>query len=71
MKELIVGGYTKEKTVDAPDGPDGAKLDEFKDGRKRQSVRLGGKENGRRDGVRVFPPELGDPGLVAGFDKGY
>ena len=70
MKELIVGGYTKEKTVDAPDGPDGAKLDVFKDGRKIESVRLGGKEHGRRDGVGVFLPELGDPGLVAGFDEG-
>ena len=71
MKEFVVSRNPEKQTIYATDGSDRARLDVINDGRRGETVRLGGIEYGRGVCVGVIPPELGDPGLVAGFDEGY
>ena len=61
MEEGVISGDSQEEAVDRPDGAGGT---------RERAVRVSREKKGWREHVGVGPPKLGDPGLVAGFDKG-
>ena len=70
MEEGVISGDSQEEAVDRPDGAGGTRLDVLQNERRERAVRVSREKKGWREHVGVGPPKLGDPGLVAGFDKG-